>query len=287
MLAVAKCYNFNRMNRGEEGFTIIEVSLFLAVSALILVSLVFGMRFMISRMHFSDAMNSTTSWIQTQFEEVRSGMNANQGTTLDLSSLGCNAATGGTTSNAVSGTSNCLMIGKLLVMNPSGTSTVGSVAASQTITAYYVVATAAPANLAGDDNTAIQNLTLQVVGSASQSFLIPWGDGVAQAFVDNSAATPTSFNQVAILRSPVSNGILAYYLKRTGTTGSLTGLGTPSQSGVILLGNQDSGYNGGAICLSGGTTAADIRAHLPISTSPNSNFSATTLGTVFSTDCGF
>jgi type II secretory pathway pseudopilin PulG len=60
--------------RQNGGFTIIEVMLFLAVSSLLLGTMVFGTYSMIFNSRFTDTISSAASFLQKQYEEARSGV---------------------------------------------------------------------------------------------------------------------------------------------------------------------------------------------------------------------
>jgi type II secretory pathway pseudopilin PulG len=96
----------NRKTEGrvQDGFTIIEVLMFVAISGALLALMVFAVYRMIDNSRFSDTINSATSFVQTQYEEARSGVRP--------SSEGiCN----GDGENDI-GRSNCLLLGKAIVL---------------------------------------------------------------------------------------------------------------------------------------------------------------------------
>jgi type II secretory pathway pseudopilin PulG len=89
--------------RGQDGFTIIEVLMFIAISGALLALMIFAVYRMLDNSRFSDTINSATSFVQTQYEEARSGVRPNgEGICND----------GG--ENDI-GRSNCLLLGKAIV----------------------------------------------------------------------------------------------------------------------------------------------------------------------------
>jgi hypothetical protein len=273
--------------------------LYIALSALAVSIMLVGANLLIQRQRFSDAMNSLTTFLQSQFETVSSNTNSNQGNTVSIPpQLNC----GGT---AVAGTSNCLLLGRLIVFNPKMNFKSGAGASSQAsgpwqITSYYLVATKDAENAnnyyqggatcqanfvnCGDDKTAVKKATIYAIASGATPFNIPWDASITQTWkwINPDTAQPTQWDnttgaQLAIIRSPISSSILTYQLNID--IGNLTlptpqpvkindpnnsVLPEPNQIGLLLVGNQDIGYNGGAICLSGGSTSAAIKSKIPI-----------------------
>ena len=70
----------------DQGFTVIEVMLFLAVSALMIVMVFVGMGAQIARTRFNDGIRSTQAFLQQQYSDVVSGLNDRD------ASVGCNRA---------------------------------------------------------------------------------------------------------------------------------------------------------------------------------------------------
>jgi type II secretory pathway pseudopilin PulG len=118
--------------REQDGFTIIEVLMFLAIGGALISLMVFAVYRMIDNSRFSDTINSATSFVQTQYEEARSGVRPD----------GTNICDG---TNAGSGRSDCLLLGKAIVFrdlihDDLASSTPGVTGhISDTIESYFVV----------------------------------------------------------------------------------------------------------------------------------------------------
>ncbi len=65
--------------KSQRGFTIIEVTLYLGVAALLLASMMTGITLAINRQRFSDSANSTQSFLQKQFNETQNTLNDRAG----------------------------------------------------------------------------------------------------------------------------------------------------------------------------------------------------------------
>jgi type II secretory pathway pseudopilin PulG len=116
---------------GQGGFTIIEVLMFLAISGALLALMIFAVYRMLDNSRFSDTINSATSFVQTQYEEARSGVRPDEAGI-------CGSGVG-------NGRSSCLLLGKAIVFRDfkhdkaanSGAGLVSYMADS--IESYYVI----------------------------------------------------------------------------------------------------------------------------------------------------
>lgn len=98
--------------QNQHGFTIIELSLFLGISALLLVGLLSGITTSINRQRFTDSVQSTQAFLQQQFSETINVVNNRSD-----SGVSYNCDTAGTPAR---GASSCIVIGKALYFE-SGT----------------------------------------------------------------------------------------------------------------------------------------------------------------------
>jgi type II secretory pathway pseudopilin PulG len=102
--------------RAAKGFTIIEVTLFLAVSGLLILMMVAGAGSAIASQRYNDSVQSFKNLVQKQYASLSSVQNARS------ASLECNGAakpiTGGTPE--ATGQSDCYIIGKYMSINGSG-----------------------------------------------------------------------------------------------------------------------------------------------------------------------
>lgn len=103
----------------SQGFTIIEVMLFLAVSGLMLIVAFTGVRGRNASAQFTDSMRSLQSFIQKTQTDLYNGVNLRsdgQNCTIDASG---NFSISGSTNR---GKSNCIMLGRLLEFTPNSSS---------------------------------------------------------------------------------------------------------------------------------------------------------------------
>ena len=248
-----------RMKR-QGGFTIIETSMFLAISAS-LIFLTLGLNVLVARQRFNDTMNSLRTTLQSEYEEVRSGINTRLGGASGLGGTTCSTVGGGTTGAA--GTSKCLALGTLIQFNTDLTSTPNK----NSIKISYIVG-AGPSDGTIDsasttlwpngwpnndsvntlsDMAALVNTKLWVVGNSS-SYNVWTTDATAQPrtvklqwggeFVAGWNWTPgndssqKSVQALAILRSPVSSAIMVVPLSNTNPVSTTTGVVTLPSTGT-------------------------------------------------------
>ena len=190
----------------QDGFTIIEISLFFAVSGLLLMTMLTGIGLAVQRQRFSDAVNSTQSFLQQQYNETQITLNDRDNTNDCGSSVD------------PKGTSNCLVIGKIVDLgleNPG--------AEESTIISYRVIV-----NQAGADDAAIAvppltdlamlndpSLNTRAIKDSNNdsSFTLPWGAKLSS--IRDSAGSETLLGSgpvryILLLRSPI-NGLISTY----------------------------------------------------------------------------
>lgn len=252
----------------EGGYTIVETGLAIAVSAS-LVLLTVGLGTMVGRRRFQDSLTTVQSFIQTQYNEVRSGINSRLAdTTSNL--LGC--GTSGAGNNP-----RCYMMGRLLTVIPG---TDGGIKSS-----YIVAKPSDPNHWPNTTYSGLQNLqtgvTLYAVtndtndaGLNSSTKLFGYGSDVASAWTiingTVSSIDPASAN-IALLRSPTDGSmIIATNVGLQTDTSSGTQRITLRDSGAsqinmdaadkLVLGirNGTVGQQGGLICIAGGDSSAGV-----------------------------
>lgn len=104
----------NRKNL-KPGFTIIETSLVLAISALLAVGMMVGWMVTINRQRYNDSVNTLQSDIQRVFAEVENPENSKKPSKYHCVDGGANISiTANNTLGVDRGTSNCIMIGKMI-----------------------------------------------------------------------------------------------------------------------------------------------------------------------------
>lgn len=183
----------------QRGFTIIEVTLFLGITGMLLVIAVFATGNTIRAVRFSDSGRSLTAYIQRQYDDIINGLNTRVGQET------CIGGVVNTGASQTPGTSNCLLMGKLLVMQVN----------SPTVTQYNVIGTE-PANVdySQSDTQLITAFRPQaVVNTGVDTYAIPW-----QAFISGTKrlSDNVGVNALLLVRSPKSSRVVNYTFKITG-----------------------------------------------------------------------
>ncbi len=198
------------MKAQSGGFTIIELSIFLAISGMLLLIVVGGTGSTIASIRFSDSIRSLQSYFQGQYGEILNGVNTRSGQEI------CNAGVVSTTSNSTPGQSRCLLLGKLMQFNQVNTD----------VATYYVVGSEPAVPLAsGASDEAILNSykphAVQNVGA--QTYSVPWGP-LRVGLGAKEIKTNTAIDSYLLLHSPSSGNILSYVFNSAGfpANGDLT-----------------------------------------------------------------
>ena len=100
-------------DNSDRGFTIIEVILFLALTALFMMIAFAGISGRSGQVQFTDSMRSLASYLQRQYSDTLNGVNIRDNT------LGCQYAVGGgiNFSSSEPGRSECTVMGKAVVFS--------------------------------------------------------------------------------------------------------------------------------------------------------------------------
>jgi hypothetical protein len=188
----------------QRGYTIVEVTLFLGVSGLLFLVVLFTTGGTIRNFRFTDSGNSLKTYVQKQYDNVLAGVN-----TRDNQQI-CQA---GAFSAGIQepGTSNCFFMGKLILFRQG----------SYELNVYNIVGTE-PSNLdfgLTDEQQIAAYQPAVVTSIAAEKYAIPW-----QAYISGirrmstADATPQATNALAIIRSPSSTRILTYTYKEPSAT---------------------------------------------------------------------
>jgi type II secretory pathway pseudopilin PulG len=178
----------------QSGFTIIEVTIFLALTSMLFLIAFFGTGVFVQQSRFSDGMRRLESYLQSQYEEVVSGVNPRDSTVT------CASGTSNVVPGASSpGTTSCVLLGKLIVFTGG----------SDTVESYYVVGMNSQAYLTTDPvTTIITSLAPRAADNTNVStFESPWGIRFVQG---KRASSGGPMNAIAFLRSPVSSQVVTY-----------------------------------------------------------------------------
>lgn len=174
--------------------------MFLAISGLMLVGALVGVNTNINNSRFNDAVRSTTSYLQAQYNEVASGLNdRGQGLACDASG---NITTGGPGNPTQEpGMSNCVIMGRFLKLEGSD------------LTARYITGNRATlSGLPADDTLAIRAMNPRVAGSLAfaKTYAVPWQIGVVNTTISTTPSGTYDAVGFAIIRSPASGNVVYY-----------------------------------------------------------------------------
>lgn len=181
------------MDRRQAGYTIVEITLFLAISAMLFMIALIGTGNTMRTTRFVDSGRSLTAFVQRQYDAIINGLNTRPGTEQ------CSGGTVTTGSSQTPGTSDCLLMGQLLVFAQN----------SSTITLYDVIGT----EPAGVDYTQADSVLITafnpraVPNTGVTTYNIPWG-----AILSGSKrlADGEAVDALLLVRSPKSSRILHY-----------------------------------------------------------------------------
>ena len=256
----------------EGGYTVLEAGLALGVSAS-LILLTIGLGSMVSRRRFEDSLTAAQSFVQAQYNEVRSGINARLGG-AESDILGCG-------SNAAGNSEDCYSVGRLLTFGTDGND-------NGTIKSSYIIAKVSgttkedpwPNSNAGTglENLKSDKVTLYAVtsddeddGGLRATVKELGGNAIEHAWYINNGGnaqtiSPASNANLALLRSPLDGSMIVVAnvnLSGADAAGlqqiNLNAGGSyyaENLSGndkvVIGVTNGGVGQQGGIICMSGG-----------------------------------
>jgi len=181
------------VGKRQAGFTIIEITLFMAITGLLFLIAVAGTGNTIRTFRFTDSGRSLEAFAQKQYDDVINGLNNRS------SDVSCtNGAVDIDTAQTI-GSSNCLLMGKLVVFR-SG---------NPVVTTYNVVGTEpSGVNYSLSDDDLISAFQPQAVtNTATSTYTIPWGAAPSgfKRTTDNTAT-----NGLLLIRSPKSSRLVSY-----------------------------------------------------------------------------
>ncbi len=178
----------------ETGFTIIETMLFLAVTGLLAMGILVGSGVAIGQQRYRDSVNSLKSYVQQQYSEVTNVVNDRAKTwTCDTNG---NVSEGDATSSEARGTSDCMVLGRFITIDATGTG----------LTASNVIGVrGAGAEATSDIAEITTNYKLTASPVDSETARVSWGAQV----VKQKTTTPMPLS-ILILRSPLSGSVLTF-----------------------------------------------------------------------------
>jgi type II secretory pathway pseudopilin PulG len=213
----------------NSGFTIIETTLFLAISGALIGALIVGTWSSINYQRYRDSVTSLESLIKQQYSDVENIVNGRPA----AASCGANGAV-----STNRGQSDCMMLGRYLKINSNGDISISTVAGYRS-----------DASIASDEIDALKNkYTLFLLDSSTESSQLEWGAKIAWPSSGLGWQTPTIPRTIAFLflHSPTSS--LIYTFSSTNLNISLNG-----NDGIINSDtNSDPGRGVRNICVDSG-----------------------------------
>lgn len=183
------------MGKRQRGFTIIEIMLFLAVTGALTVGILASAGVSIGQQRYRDSVNSLKSFLQQQYSDVTNVIN-DRG-----QDWACNASASVSETGAGSGqnrgTSDCVMLGRFITVNDTGT-----VLTAANIVGYQ----ASGATPATSDLLELQTnykLSISPINQSTQD--VNWGARVVKA----GTADAMSFSML-VVRSPLSGSLITF-----------------------------------------------------------------------------
>jgi|GEM_PF-5160887 len=172
----------------QKGFTIIETTLFLAISALLFVSLFGGISLAVQRQRYSDSVNSTHSFLQKQFNETLNVVN-----NRDIDPCAPNTST--------IGASNCIVMGKAIQFNPNSSN-------SDKINIFTIIGQ--DPNVLPAQEVKITDYKPRIIDdNNANEYLTPWEAQITAAQLQTTP-TATDITTILLIRSPESGATFLY-----------------------------------------------------------------------------
>lgn len=179
--------------RANHGFTIIEVMLFLAVTGALTVAVLVGAGTSIGQQRYRDSVNSLKSFMQSQYNEVTNVVNdRDQNWTCSNNGTVTQTQNGG----EVRGTSNCVVLGRLVTVDPTG-----KILTSSNVIGNRTSGAAQGAN----DIAELSNYDMTVSPINSETSEVSWGAQIVSPKTTNPQ--PVS---ILIVLSPLSGSVLTF-----------------------------------------------------------------------------
>ena len=225
----------------QSGFTIIEVMLFIAISAVLATALMVGWTLTVNTQSYRDSSRSFATMLQQQYTDtvdVSNGRNNN---------LGCNVVNGSTavsdTGEVPIGQSDCVIMGRLLDID-------GSDISLRTVVGYEP---ATQPDGSEPDKDIIASYAPSAIDSSvikADTYQIPWSSRPYLSKED----TNTAHVAILIIRSPQTGTVYTY------TINSVAEGNHPTVQNLLDLGTQD----GVKLCLDPETPVAQGRMAVAI-----------------------
>lgn len=185
----------------QNGFTIIEVLLFLSVTGLLAMGILAGAGLAISQQRYRDSVNSLKSYIQQQYSEVSNVINSRAGDWNCDNTAAVNEVPAG---GQARGTSDCVLLGRYITVDDTGT-----LLTTSSVIGYRIPGAAeATTDIAELSNN--YRLATSPVDQDEQE--VAWGAQVVKQ--KTTAPQPMS---ILIVRSPLSGSIITFSMENVQT----------------------------------------------------------------------
>lgn len=192
--------NPDMSTRGQSGFTIIETTLFLAVTGLLILLVVAGTGVSLNVQRYRDAVDDFKSIVQQQYASLSSVQNGrNDNWSCNRSSA---SVSQGGSSTESRGQSGCMLLGKYMRIERSQ------------MTIYPVVGVRVSTNTGADITSMANYYAMNVVASEADDRTLGWGTEIAWTATAGrldyqSPSTPRNIG-ILFIRSPESGQIYTF-----------------------------------------------------------------------------
>jgi type II secretory pathway pseudopilin PulG len=250
----------------RRGFTIIETMLVLAVTGVLIATLLVGIGASINTQRYKDSVVSLKSLLQSQYamaDDVSNGRSA---------SWTCNnSATPVPNQNGTApGQSDCVLLGRYL-------SIVGGTVSSASVVGYENSTTSAPNDVAEINN----NYTLGISTDTIDTSTLEWGSAIAWPASGTGSKSPTTPRSISILiiRSPSSG---TSYTFTSDTVYDIATMTSAALKSMMMIGNVIPGQSQRTLCVdpNGVTVPEKIAVSIGQSASDSSAIETRTNATI-------
>ena len=254
----------------QQGFTIVEVLLFVSISGLLIATLTVGWTANLNTQRYKDSVTTLQSFLQQQYNLVYNVENTRD------SSLTCNGATGKVISGGVGNsraTTNCVLLGRYITVKHTSQGTELQVAAITGRDLESILP------VPDNDVKAFQEVNAQRlttdIGLSESQFTVPWGAEV----VTDTMTDPTTPSQdwaIVIIRSPLGGTVHTYVKKTTGGAQPVLVDSDPSSLGMLNDPAVTAETEDAKLCLDPGASFAGVRMAVVIKAKASSQSSVET-----------
>lgn len=186
------------------GFTIIETMLFLAITGVLIVSILAGSGVAINNQRYRDSVTSLKSVLQDQYAQVTSVTNSQS-----LDAIKCDTNGVVTVDSSMPagprGQGECVIIGRFISIDDMTVSTSSVVGYNSNGPSYYV-------NLNATDVAELKDYKLSLLSTTTSVDSIEWGSRIAWPVSGSGFRNPTTPRSIGVLvlRSPKSGIVYTF-----------------------------------------------------------------------------